>query len=115
SSRPCRWRPSSATASAVPPPWGRDMGPAPFMRELATFAGVGLALLSTPGCLDKVDQGPSGPRLQIEVAPLNLDQIVEATYTITVRNDGGEVVWSAGPLASIRFGDGQGAITYIGP
>lgn len=53
--------------------------------------------------------------LSIEVAPLSLPGIVEATYELTVKSASGDTVWTRGPISSTRYGDGQGALTYVGP
>ena len=61
--------------------------------------------------------GDQGARVVIEVAPLNLDGVTNAAYTVTVTNgpDGsGEVVWQATALESDRFGDGAGSLSYVG-
>jgi len=70
-------------------------------------------LLGTLGCQDTTR--PEARGLKIDVTPLTLPGITEATYTLTVKNGLGQVVWSEGPLASTRFGNGSGALTYIGP
>ncbi len=64
------------------------------------------------------ERGPdvdSGPGLAVEVAPLALPGIVDATYQLTVKNAVGETVWTRGPLSSVQYGDGQGALSYVGP
>jgi hypothetical protein len=73
-----------------------------------------LALLFV-ACGEDAIEAPTGPGLSIEVAPLSLPGIVEATYELTVKSSGGAVVWTKSPIASTRYGDGQGAITYVGP
>jgi len=55
-----------------------------------------------------------GGRISVDVAPLTLPGVVEATYRLTVRTADG-VVWTAGPLASTRYGDGAGSLSYVGP
>lgn len=72
------------------------------------LAGAGL------GCQDS-SQEPEPRGLQISVAPLSLPGIVQATYVLTVKNGLGQVVWTQGPLSSTQYGDGRGALTYIGP
>jgi len=57
---------------------------------------------------------PDGPRVAIEVAPLTLTGIAEATYTLSVVNDSGDVVWSR-QVTSSRYGDGAGSVSYVGP
>jgi|GEM_PF-811958 len=77
-------------------------------------SGLVLAL----GCGGSEDR-PSGPagRLAIEVAPLTLDGVIDAEYTVTVRNGpggSGEVVWER-RVTSAQFGDGAGSLSYVGP
>ncbi|TNF30476.1 MAG: hypothetical protein EP329_13700 [Deltaproteobacteria bacterium] len=55
-----------------------------------------------------------GARVAIAVAPLDLPGIGDATYTVTVRNGGDEVVWTR-EVTSSAYGDGSGAFSYVGP
>ncbi len=68
---------------------------------------IGLILT---GCSSAAD----GPKLEVAVAPLALPGIVEAVYDITVTNAAGDTVFVAEDITSTRYGDGRGAITYIG-
>ena len=56
----------------------------------------------------------AGRRVAVEVAPLSLTGISDATYTLTVLNDDDDVVWSR-QLTSIAYGDGAGSVSYVGP
>ncbi|HRE88285.1 MAG TPA: fibrinogen-like YCDxxxxGGGW domain-containing protein [Myxococcota bacterium] len=58
------------------------------------------------------DGGPFG-RVSVEVSPLALTGITGATYTVTVANTAGPV-WSR-TVTSGQYGDGQGALSYVGP
>ena len=72
-----------------------------------------LALL--PACSDSSNHGDS--RFDIAVQPLTLGTIEGATYAITVRSAApapDNVVWSKADLTSDRYGDGRGALSYIG-
>ena len=55
--------------------------------------------------------------LAIEVAPLSLDGVSDASYTIRVTNaaDGaGQVVWERTALTSSQYGDGAGSLSFVG-
>lgn len=68
-----------------------------------------LALTAGLGC-----SGAQPPQhLRVSVAPLQLDDITDADYTITVTNNLGDTVWSE-DVTSTQYGDGKGALTYIG-
>lgn len=60
------------------------------------------------------DPQPLAPTIQVGVAALNLPEVSNASYRLTVLNDVGELVWTADVDAQ-TYGDGAGAITYIGP
>ncbi|MBL8786659.1 MAG: hypothetical protein JNJ59_17270 [Deltaproteobacteria bacterium] len=72
------------------------------------------------GCAGGAGSGP-GQRLQVSVAPLTLTGVTGATYDLTVYNSdiaglpAADIVWSATGITSGQYGDGKGAITYIGP
>jgi len=59
---------------------------------------------------------PSGPTgsLEIGVAPLTLPQVVNACYSLEVKNELDETVWFRGDICADRFGDQQSAISYVG-
>jgi hypothetical protein len=77
------------------------------MRFLAVFAVF--AVLS--GCMSSAEAPRSTVR--VEVAPLGLTGVTNATWTVTVATASGPV-WSR-TLDSDQYGDGAGAITYVGP
>jgi len=81
------------------------------IAKLAVFA----LPLSVGACSDKdVPRGVAGPPLTISVAPLTLPGIAEAFYDVEVATAGGQTVFNATGLSSTQFGNGQGAITYVG-
>ena len=53
-------------------------------------------------------------RLTIAAHALTIDPIVDASYQVAVYNQAGKLVWSKGGINSVRFGDSQGAISYVG-
>jgi len=63
-------------------------------------------------CSNESAHGPEG-HLALEVAPLALTGISDATYTVTVKNGLGAMLWSRS-LTSSRFGNGLGAVSYVG-
>jgi len=80
------------------------------LLALSSFAALG-------ACADT--SGPSGPGVEIGVAPLTLAGVVGVSYGLTVYNavamGPGDVVWSQDPVTSGQYGNGGGgSITYIG-
>jgi len=55
----------------------------------------------------------SGGGVAIVVAPLQLDGLTDAEYTLSVEA-GGETVWSR-QVSSASYGDGAGSLSYVGP
>ena len=79
--------------------------------RLAAAGAVSLLL----GCTNPVPAGPQG-RVAIDVAPLNLQGVTDAAYTLTVTNapgGGGDVVWTRA-VTSASYGDGAGSLSYVG-
>ncbi|PKN59528.1 MAG: hypothetical protein CVU56_00445 [Deltaproteobacteria bacterium HGW-Deltaproteobacteria-14] len=62
-------------------------------------------------CLGVPDDPPG--RLAITVAPLALPGVTDATYTLSVDNGAGDLVWTR-TVRSTDFGDGAGALSYVG-
>lgn len=56
----------------------------------------------------------ASPTLSIEVSPLTLEGVTRAEYRLAVTNGEGDPVWTR-DVDSVRFGDGRGAISYVGP
>lgn len=75
---------------------------------LATLACYGAACGQSPA------SAPTG-RLAIATAPLHLTSIVDAEYDLAVYNGLGALVWKRDGLRSRAFGDGRGALSYVGP
>ena len=75
--------------------------------------GLLIAAAVLAGCLDGEVRDPE-PTLAIAVAPLTLDGVTNATYTVTVVNGQGDTVWSR-TLDSRGYGDGSGSLSYVGP
>ncbi|TNF24881.1 MAG: hypothetical protein EP329_24140 [Deltaproteobacteria bacterium] len=80
-------------------------------RDLHGFA-LGAALW-LGGCAAGADGGPAG-EVAISVAPLQLDSLTDATYTLAVYNGASQLVWSRSSLRSTAFGDGAGSLSYVG-
>jgi hypothetical protein len=86
------------------------------MRVAHPAKSLGAALLLLAACGEsKPDTStPGGPRMALNVAPLNLPGIVDATYRVRVTNGDDEDIWTR-ELTSERFGNGRGDISYVGP
>ena len=89
-----------------------------FLRTMRVIGVAGLpALASLGGCAERGTVGDSvgGPGLAIEVAPLTLDGVTDAVWTIAVTTNGtANPVWSR-QVRSSAFGDGRGSVSYVGP
>lgn len=57
---------------------------------------------------------PGAPQVQVGVNALTLPAVTNAVYDLTVKNDVGEVVWTA-RVDTLTYGDGRGSVTYVGP
>lgn len=76
------------------------------MRHMKAFMMLGM--LGGAAC------GEAGaPRLEVAIQALELQGVTDAVYTITVKNDVDETVWSR-TVTSSQYGDGQGSLTYVG-
>jgi len=73
---------------------------------------LGLGATAT-GCSSETQ--PTGPAVKIGVAPLTLSTVNDACYRLTVLNGDTDPVWQQEGVCSGQYGDGKGAITYIGP
>jgi hypothetical protein len=82
------------------------------MRSLRPLL-VSSSVLGLVGCLETAPSS-TGPEVAINVAPLELPGVTEASYTITVEA-AGEVVWTRTNVLSSDYGDGKGALSYVGP
>ena len=85
-------------------------------RVLGTSAGVVVFSALALGACGKGDvvEAPAGGHVQIAVAPLDLPNVTEAVYRLTVRNAANEMVWQK-TITSTQYGSGQGAASYVGP
>ena len=84
------------------------------MRTPWKLSAVAVGALTA--CLGNGDNGPTG-RLAIDVLPLSLEGIDDSCYDLIVTNGpggGGDVVWSQDDVCASRYGDGRGAIAYVG-
>ncbi|TNF28643.1 MAG: hypothetical protein EP329_17435 [Deltaproteobacteria bacterium] len=77
--------------------------------HLAVSALGLIALLG--GCADRAPSADA--RLAIAVAPLTLDGVTNATYTLSVVNGAGETVWTR-TVDADAYGDGAGSLSYVG-
>jgi len=89
------------------------------MRPNVPFAVAATATLValTGACLDTHTAPPAEPGFEITVSPLSLSGVTEACYDLRVTNGpdgGGQPVWTRAGICSSDFGDGAGAITYVG-
>ncbi len=90
----------------------RHLGCRPSVRSLRALL-VSSSVFGLAGCLETAPSS-SGPEVAINVAPLQLPGVTEASYTITVEA-AGQVVWTRTNVLSSDYGDGEGALTYVGP
>ena len=58
---------------------------------------------------------PERPGLEVTISPLSLPGVADACYTLSVRNEAGELVWTRANVCASQFGDAQSAITWVGP
>ena len=49
----------------------------------------------------------------MDVAPLTLDGVTNATYTLSVVNGAGDTVWTR-TVDADAYGDGSGSLSYVG-
>jgi hypothetical protein len=77
----------------------------------ATIGATTLACVSESGTAGPQTAG----KVSITAAALTYTNLVDADYGIRVLNASGETVWEKASLLSSAFGDGAGALTYIGP
>jgi alpha-tubulin suppressor-like RCC1 family protein len=70
--------------------------------------------LAACGSGTQPSDGLTGPKFQLNIAPLKLDGVGEAIYALTVLNGNGETVWTNSDVRSTRYGNGSGSITFVG-
>jgi len=84
--------------------------------RLALVTAGATGLFFTMSCLGAADGEDPRGGLAIEVAPLGLTSVSDATYRVTVTNDtggSGDIVWER-ELTSSGYGDGAGSLSYVG-
>jgi len=83
------------------------------MRRLSFLSAHALfgACAALGACAEPI--APSTTNVAIQVAPLELEGVTNARYTVTV-TAGGETVWTK-QLDAKRYGDGRGSLAYVGP
>ncbi len=82
------------------------------MRRSSVAIVVGL-LCPIGACSTEVVDAPAGG-LAVNVAPLALEDVEDACYSLEVRNEAGATVWSKSSICADRYGDTKTDITYIG-
>lgn len=100
-----------------------------FRLDRATTTGL-VALALATGCSKDPVQAPGGPRVTITSAALTLPDVAGIEYALAVYNaapsgvifdlDGvatnaGSLVWNLPSVTSTQYGDGRGAVSYVGP
>ncbi len=92
------------------------------MRAIVCVVGA-MACGASTGCSDR-EAEPLGRGLTVKVAPLSYPQLDRVVYDLGVytmvagdpkANSNYELVWEQQDVDSVQYGDGIGAITYIGP
>ena len=76
------------------------------------------AATATVACSNDQAAVQSSSHFALNVAPLSLEAVAGASYGITVKSalpDPDNVVWSRAAITSAAYGDGAGAISYVGP
>jgi hypothetical protein len=91
-----------------------------WRHPMNTRHGKSAAMLGFVGALaacgsgTQPSDGLTGPKFQLNIAPLKLDGVGEAIYALTVLNGNGETVWTNSDVRSTRYGNGSGSITFVG-
>jgi hypothetical protein len=88
----------------------------PLQRPTLTASSLWLATAwlscaeAPPG---RAPAEPSG-RIRAAVGPLGFDDLTNAKYSLTLKNEDGDVVWANSDLESDNFGNGSGDLAYVG-
>ena len=77
-------------------------------------AALALALAACPPAAAPGARGFDGPGVALTIAPLDLPGVTDARYAVAVTNGAGADVWRR-ELLSSAYGDGTGAVAYVGP
>jgi len=85
------------------------------MRKFMKYATVPMSIAALSACADQ-SAGPTGPQgsIELNVAPLNLPGITNASYDLWVTGNSGDQIWREDGITADQYGDGSGAVTYIG-
>lgn len=83
----------------------------PLLRR--TIVPCALALTAALSACGQSPE-PTSPQVELAIAPLGLVGVGDAIWDVRVRNGLSDVVWER-RISSARFGDGGGALTYVGP
>lgn len=59
--------------------------------------------------------GQSERGVRVAVSALTFEEVGDVVDTLTVKNGLGQTVWTRSDISSTRFGNGRGAISYVGP
>ena len=82
------------------------------MRALSLALGLAGASILCASCSES---SIPESRLAIDIAPLRLDGITDATWRLTVTTPASPTpVWQR-TITSSDYGDGRGSATYVGP
>jgi|GEM_PF-2638808 len=81
---------------------------------MARILAFPLAVLLIGACVDDPRAELPGARVAVEIAPLSLPGISDATYTLALTNLGGQAVWTR-TITSGAYGDGAGSASLVAP
>jgi hypothetical protein len=84
-----------------------------MMKPLAACLLVASQLVACSSASPPVDA--TRDPLTVTIAPLTLAGIANACYAITVTNQQGQVVTTRDQICADQFGDGRGAVSWVGP
>ncbi|MCB9737458.1 MAG: hypothetical protein H6745_33175 [Deltaproteobacteria bacterium] len=81
------------------------------MKNLLLALGACASLAACAA--DTTPAADPGGRVAIDVQALSLDGVDDVVYTLAVRNESGDLVWSR-QVDADGYGDGVGSLTYVG-
>jgi len=74
-----------------------------------------IALMSSTAACIQGEPASTTPHLELAVAPLTLPEVQNVCYTLAVRNEAGELLWSKQHVCADRYGvANQGSLSYVG-
>jgi len=76
-------------------------------------AALAALLVVAPGC-GREAPVEAGPTVTVVVTPLGFPELSDVRYRLAVERADGAVVWTR-DVGSAAFGDGAGALTFVGP